>query len=156
MGLVAPLTASSLSSSPIPSPSFSHSSKPFNALPSVKVSMCGGVGGSKVKEDSVTVFVGLEARRSLYDRNDKRFITVFGEGDGESSRAMLVGDGGPRDDVVSSNEALGDGLRLTSGLTAGVSTSTSTSPACESTRIAAAESRTDGTEFSVGFPRGIR
>lgn len=114
------------------------------------------MGGSKVKEDSITVFVGLEARRSLYDKNDKRFVTILGEGDGESSRAMLVGDGGPRDDVVSSNEALGDGLRLTSGLAAGVSTSTSPSPARESTRIAAAESRTDGTELSVVFPRGMR
>lgn len=114
------------------------------------------MGGSRVKEDSMTVFIGLEARRSLYDKNDKRFVTALGEGDGERSRAMFVGDGGPRDDVVSSNEALGDGLRLTSGLAAGVSTSTSTSPARESTRIAAAESRTEGTELSVVFPRGMR
>lgn len=104
----------------------------------------------------MTVFIGLEARRSLYDKNDKRFVTTLGEGDGERSRAMLVGDGGPRDDVVSSNEALGDGLRLTSGLAAGVSISTSTSPARESTRITAAESRTEGTELSVVFPRGMR
>lgn len=100
-GLAAPLTASSLSSSPIPSPSLTHSSKPMplTVPPSIKLGICGGVAGSVVNVDKGTVFVGFEASKSLYDKNDNRFAAALGDGDGESSRAIAVGEGGVIDDA---------------------------------------------------------
>lgn len=128
---------------------------PLTVPPSIKLGICGGVAGSVVNVVKETVFVGFEASKSLYDKNDNRFAAVLGDGDGESSRAIAVGEGGVIDDAGRSIEARGDGLRLASGLAAGLSTSTSVSPGCESVRIAAAESRTEGTESSVFFARGI-